>query len=62
VHFVNRFGELDNRRVKVNLERVVVFGGATWAVTPRLGVTGELYAVPADGVSGRVVVRVAVGP
>jgi len=59
VHFVNQFGELDSRRVEVNLERVAVFGGATWAVGPRLGVTGELYAVPADGMSGRVVVRVS---
>src|SRR5439155_1074911 len=54
VHFVNQLGVLDQRRVEVNLERLAVFGGATWAVTPRLGVTGELYAVPADGVSGRV--------
>jgi hypothetical protein len=61
VHFVNQFGELDQRRVEVNLERVTVFGGATWSVTPSLGVTGELYAVPADGVSGRVVFRAAVG-
>jgi hypothetical protein len=61
VHFVNQFGELDRRRVEVNLERVATFGGVTWAVSPRLGVTGELYAVPADGVSGRVIVRVRSG-
>jgi hypothetical protein len=61
VHFVNRFGELDQRRVEVDLERVATFGGATWAVTPMLGITGELYAVPADAVSGRVVVRVSLG-
>jgi hypothetical protein len=57
VHFVNQFGELDRRRVEVNLDRVALFGGATWALGPQLGLTGELYAVPADGVSGRVVVR-----
>jgi hypothetical protein len=34
-----------------------MFGGATWVLGPGLGLTGELYAVPADGVSGRVVVR-----
>ena len=59
VHFVNRFGALDQRRVEVDLQRVALFGGVTWAVGPRLGVTGELYTVPADGVSGRVVVRVS---
>lgn len=57
VHFVNQFGVLDQRRVEVNLERVAMFGGATWVLGPGLGLTGELYAVPADGVSGRVVVR-----
>lgn len=59
VHFVNRFGELDQRRVEVDLQRVTVFGGATWALGPRLGLTGELYAAPVDGMSGRVVVRVS---
>ncbi len=62
VNFTNQFGELDNRRVEVNLNRLVMFGGATWAVTERLGLTGELYASPADAVTGRVIVRTAVGP
>jgi hypothetical protein len=62
VNFTNRFGQLDNRRVEVNLDCMVVFGGATWAVSERLGLTGELYAVPADAVTGRVIVRRAVGP
>lgn len=61
VHFVNQAGDLDQRRVEVNLERVTVFGGATWSVTPGFGLTGELYAAPADGVSGRVVFQLAVG-
>ena len=61
VHFVNRDGALDNRRVEVDLDRVTTFGGATWAVSPGLDLSGECYAVPADGVSGRVVVRFAVG-
>jgi hypothetical protein len=62
VNFTNRFGELDDRRVEVNLDRVVMFGGATWDVTGRLGVTGEVYAAPADAVTARVIVRAAVGP
>jgi hypothetical protein len=62
VNFTNQFGVLDDRRVEVNLDRMVVFGGASWAVTERLGVTGELYAAPADAVTGRIIVRTAVGP
>jgi hypothetical protein len=62
VNFTNQFGELDDRRVEVNLNRMVVFGGATWALTERLGVTGELYAAPADAVTARVILRTAVGP
>lgn len=62
VNFTNQFGELDDRRVEVNLNRLVMFGGATWDVTGRLGVTGEVYAAPADAVTARVIVRAAVGP
>jgi hypothetical protein len=61
VHFVNQFGELDNTSVEVSLNRVSVFGGATWAATARFSVSGELYTVPADGMSGRLVVRTALG-
>ena len=62
VNFTNQFGELDNRRVEVNLDRLVVFGGATWRMTERLALSGELYAAPADAMTGRVTVRTAVGP
>jgi hypothetical protein len=62
VNFTNQFGELDDRRVEVNLNRLALFGGATWEVTERLGVTGEIYAVPADAVTARLIVRTAVGP
>jgi hypothetical protein len=62
VNFTNRFGELDHRRVEVDLDRLVIFGGATWQVRERLGLTAELYAVPADAVTGRIIVRTAVGP
>jgi hypothetical protein len=62
VNFTNRFGELDDRRVDVNLNRLVLFGGATWQLAGRMGLTGELYASPSDAVTGRLIVRAAVGP
>ena len=62
VHFINQFGELDDRRVEVNLNRFALFGGATWQATGRVGITGELYAAPADAVTGRVIMRTAIGP
>jgi hypothetical protein len=62
VNFTNQFGELDNRRVEVDLDRLVLFGGATWQAAERLGITGELYAAPADAVTGRLIVRTAVWP
>lgn len=62
VNFTNKFGELDDRKVEVNLDRLVVFGGATWQVAERWGVSGEIYAAPADAVTARIIVRTAVGP
>ncbi|MFL5494073.1 MAG: hypothetical protein ACJ8DC_06775 [Gemmatimonadales bacterium] len=62
VHFVNQFGKLDDRRVEVDLERLAAFGGATWAATPRLQMIGEVYAVPADAVTVRLVMRATIGP
>jgi len=62
VDYTNQYGDLDDRRVEVDLDRFVMFGGATWQTTERLSVTGELYAAPADAITGRVVVRTAVGP
>jgi hypothetical protein len=62
VNFIDQGGVLDDRRVQVDLDRFVVFGGATWQVGTRLGITGEVYAAPADAVTGRVIVRTAVGP
>jgi hypothetical protein len=62
VNFRNRFGELDTTRVAVNLNRAVMFGGAAWQVSDRLAIAGEIYAVPSDAATGRLVVRRAVGP
>jgi hypothetical protein len=62
VNFTNQFGMLDSTRIEVNLNRGVVFGGATWQLVERLGVTAEVYAAPADAVTARLVVRTAIGP
>jgi hypothetical protein len=57
VNFTNQFGSTDRTRVEVDLNRGVVFGGASWQARERLALTGEIYAAPADAVTGRVVVR-----
>jgi hypothetical protein len=62
VNFTNQLGMADSTRIEVNLNRGVVFGGATWQLGDRLGVTAEVYAAPADAVTGRLVVRTAIGP
>jgi len=62
VNFTNQFGLVDSTRIEVNLNRAVVFGGATWQLTDRLGVAAEVYAVPADAVTARLVLRTAIGP
>jgi hypothetical protein len=61
VNFTNRFGSTDTTRVEVNLDRGVVFGGATWQMDQRFDLTGEVYAAPADAVTARVVFRAALG-
>jgi len=62
VNFTNQFGMVDSTRIEVNLNRGVVFGGATWQLADRLGVAAEIYAAPADAVTARLVVRTAIGP
>jgi hypothetical protein len=62
VNFTNQFGNVDSTRIEVNLNRAVVFGGATWQLATRLGVSAEVYAAPADAVTARFVVRTAIGP
>lgn len=62
VNFINQFGVVDSTRIEVNLNRGVAFGGASWQLADRLGVAAEVYAVPADAVTARLVVRTAIGP
>jgi len=56
VNFTNQFGALDSTKIEVNLTRGVVFGGVTWDVGSGFGLAGEIYAAPADAVTGRVAV------
>ena len=56
VHFRNHAGEVDRSRVEVDLERVPLFGGATWRAAGRLAVSGEVYGTPQDGATARVLV------
>ena len=62
VNFTNQFGSVDRTRVEVNLNRAVLFGGASWQLRDRIDVTGEIYAAPADAVTARVVLRALLGP
>jgi hypothetical protein len=57
VNFTNQFGTTDRTSVAVNLDRVVLFGGAAWQLTDRLAITGEIYAAAADAATGRLVIR-----
>jgi hypothetical protein len=61
VNFTNQFGQTDRTEVEVNLDRLVLFGGAAWQLTSQLNVTGEIYAAPADGATARFVIRRALG-
>ncbi len=56
VNFTNQFGGTDRRKVEVDLNRLVLFAGATWTFS-RLEVGGEIYSAPTDAVTGRLIGR-----
>ena len=62
VNFTNQAGAVDTTRVIVNLDRVAVFGGATWILSYRMALSGEVYATPADAVTARLVLRSSLLP
>lgn len=62
VNFTNSVGGVDTTRVIVNLDRVAVFGGATWILSYRFAMSGEVYATPADAVTARLVLRSSLLP
>lgn len=57
VNFRNAQGQVDNRRVEVDLDRLVIFGGVSCLVSSRWSVSAELYSAPSDAVTGRMAVR-----
>ncbi len=61
VNFTDQFGEVDRTKVIVDMGRGALFAGLTWSATPALEVSGELYSVPADATTGRVMGRVRLG-
>lgn len=58
VNFTNQFGETDRRKVTVDLDRGVLFGGVTWQARRLLDLSAEIYSAPTDAVTGRVTGRV----
>lgn len=61
VNFTNAVGSIDNRRVTVGLNRVAVFGGASWSAPSGIGLVGEIYSTPADAVTGRILFTARLG-
>ncbi len=61
VHFRNAVGDLDKRKVEVNLSRVALFGGATFAPSEDLLISGEAYSTPSDLVTARARVTLVLG-
>ena len=61
VNFTDQSGDNDRTHVDVNLDRMVLFGGAAWQFSPHLAITGEIYAATADAATGRIIVRRAFG-
>jgi hypothetical protein len=54
VNFTNSAGELDDRKVEVDLNRMAVFGGLSWKLSQSLGLAGEVYSTPSDAVTLRI--------
>jgi hypothetical protein len=61
VNFTNQFGTVDRTRVEVNLDRAILFGGATLQVRDHYSATAEVYSAPTDATTLRLVVRKAIG-
>jgi hypothetical protein len=61
VNFTDQFGDLDRRKVTVDLRRGALFAGVTWSATRKLELSGELYSVPTDATTGRLIGRIQLG-
>ena len=54
VHFVDRNGILDKLQVRLDLNRVALFGGVSRAIGARWRASAEVYATTQDGATARV--------
>jgi hypothetical protein len=61
VNFTNAVDLTDNQKVEVDLNRVALFGGVTWRAAGAVTVSGEVYAMPSDTITGRLVIRAGLG-
>lgn len=61
VNFTDQFGDTDQRKVEVNLNRGALFAGFSWSATTAVELSGELYAIPTDAITGRLIGRIRLG-
>jgi hypothetical protein len=61
VNFTNQFGDVDRTRVIVDLNRAVLFAGATWQLGRLLDLSGAIYSAPSDAVTARLTGRIRLG-
>jgi hypothetical protein len=54
VDFTDRNGFRDNNTVEIDLTRVALMAGASWAWRPDLSFSAQLYSVPEDATTARV--------
>ncbi len=61
VDHTDNTGFRDRQKVEVNLSRFAFMGGATWSLSQAFSVSGEVYTVPKDAITGRVVLGYSIG-
>lgn len=61
VNFTDQFGQVDRTKVEVDLNRAVLFAGASWLASGSVGLSAEIFSAPSDAVTGRVAARIALG-
>ncbi|NOT08845.1 MAG: hypothetical protein HOP28_11640 [Gemmatimonadales bacterium] len=61
VNFTNQVGDVDRRKVSVDLDRGVLFAGVTWNAATAFDLGAEMYAVPADAITARLSARIRLG-
>ena len=54
VNFTDGRGFKDNNVVKIDLTRVALVAGASWAARPTLALSAQVYSVPSDATTARL--------